>query len=145
MDGSEHSHCSGRNHRGEPPASTITAYEETIEEKTQAVKSAKKLRKEVFIQFAKKDKLIENLKEQIERQKAHIGRLEDNLRAKGIKMELEDTHIAQVYNPLGRMQTERQKAHIERPDDNLRMKGIKNKQLDKWLVDDTSLRGIKNK
>jgi len=60
-------------------------------------------------------------------------------------MELEDTHIAQVYNPLGRMQTERQKAHIERPDDNLRMKGIKNKQLDKWLVDDTSLRGIKNK
>ncbi|KAN0110810.1 hypothetical protein V8E51_007197 [Hyaloscypha variabilis] len=64
---------------------TIAAHEETIEEKTQAVRNAKQPRKEVFIQIAKKDKHIENLKEQIERQKAHVARLEDNLRVKGIK------------------------------------------------------------
>ncbi|KAN0100008.1 hypothetical protein V8E51_013783 [Hyaloscypha variabilis] len=60
-------------------------------------------------------------------------------------MELEDTHVVQVYNSLGRKRNERQKAHIGRLDDNLQMRGIKNKQLDKWLVDDTSVKGIKNK
>ena len=69
---------------------TIMTQEETIAEKSQAVKNAKQPRKEVYIQLAKKDKVIESHKEYIERQKQTIERLNENLRVKGIKnMELD--------------------------------------------------------
>jgi len=73
---------------------TITTHEETIAQKSEAVKNAKQPRKDLYIQLAKKDKVIESQKEHIDRQKQTIERLNENLRVSGIKNKESDKRWA---------------------------------------------------